>query len=50
MLKTAQRIIEFSAEGMLFSTMSIGRPISRPCHLNLKNVIRIVLSYYHCTK
>jgi len=50
MFKTTQRIVEFSAAGMLFSTMNIARPISRTCHVKLKNVIRIALSYYLCTK
>ena len=52
-IKTTQKIIEFSAEGMnpvLFSIMSIARPISRPCHVNLKHKLLVPLSYYLCTK
>ena len=45
---TTQRIIEFSAEEMLFSTLSSARPISRPCHVTLTHITRIALSHYHC--
>jgi hypothetical protein len=49
--KVNAKIIRIFCEGInpvLLSTMSKARPISRHCHVNLKHVILILLSYCLC--